>query len=412
MKRLISILFLALSILPTFAVDRITATLTLTNTPSAGNTFTVNGDARTWAASVTTPATEILIGASIGASKTNQYLQIAATPYAGGLALGQSGTNVITLTAQPGGALAASLTGAWGSIAYSTQTVSTAWTVRVPMTSAEPTLTQRTNIASLLSTDLSTFSTNPIAAAAVVMENFVNRSTAQTVSGAKVFDSLVTFTNDTQFYWENIVHSNAVFVFNPGAYLVFKTNVWIEDAVGAHLWAFDSTSPTNGIVTFIDVTNRVTSLKAADNSWTGTNTFTQITNSVVTDSTITDASSTGTLTVGSDLSLTRVNNTSLANGNNAGVDFGSAAVFVKVKAGPTGAFTINGLAGGRNGRVLKLYNATGQNMTIAHDSGVDPTPANRIYTMTGADRATTANGTAELVYDSEDSRWILISLDQ
>jgi hypothetical protein len=44
-------------------------------------------------------------------------------------------------------------------------------------------------------------------------------------------------------------------------------------------------------------------------------------------------------------------------------------------------------------------------MTISHDSGGDPTPANRIYTTTGADIATTADGIVDVWYDSEDSRW-------
>lgn len=113
---------------------------------------------------------------------------------------------------------------------------------------------------------------------------------------------------------------------------------------------------------------------------------------------------------GSDVAFKRYALSSLANGNNAAVPVGTN-VFVEV-SGPSGAFTINGIAGGRDGKLLIILNQTGQNMTVAHDSGTDPTAANRIYTMTAADRATTGNGAAILIYSGAASRWILISLDQ
>lgn len=108
---------------------------------------------------------------------------------------------------------------------------------------------------------------------------------------------------------------------------------------------------------------------------------------------------------------TRANNTSLANGNNAGVDFGTA-VLIKIKAGPTAAFAICGIAGGQDGRIFILHNSIAQNMTIANDSGVDPVPANRILTQTGADISTTGIGVVGLHYDSEDSRWIVDFIQQ
>ena len=100
----------------------------------------------------------------------------------------------------------------------------------------------------------------------------------------------------------------------------------------------------------------------------------------------------------------------LANGNNAAVNVGSYTN-VKITAGPTGAFAICGITGGADGRLLILINTTGQNMTIAHQSGVDGTVANRIICPTGSDMATTGDGTAMLVYDSTDSRWYLVSLE-
>jgi len=124
------------------------------------------------------------------------------------------------------------------------------------------------------------------------------------------------------------------------------------------------------------------------------------------------AEHTNNFPAGSDIAFGRYAVTSLANGNNAAVPVGTN-VFVEV-SGPTGAFTINGLnADGamRDGKLLVIVNQTGQDMTIAFQSGTDPTAANRIITMTGADRATTGNGVATLIYSATASRWLLISFD-
>ena len=109
-----------------------------------------------------------------------------------------------------------------------------------------------------------------------------------------------------------------------------------------------------------------------------------------------------------ELSLQRLDITSLANGNNAGVSI-STNSFVRVSSGPTAAFTINGIAGGTDGRQVTIYNSLAYNMTIANDSGVDATAANRIYTLTGSDYTTTTLGAVTLIYDSGASRWILVS---
>lgn len=103
---------------------------------------------------------------------------------------------------------------------------------------------------------------------------------------------------------------------------------------------------------------------------------------------------------------------SLATGNNAAIPI-ATNVIVEIASGPGAAFTINGIdsTGRIPGQLLYLVNLTGFNMTIAHQSGTDPTAANRIITMTGADHATTGNGTAQLYYSTSQSRWILLNLE-
>jgi hypothetical protein len=112
------------------------------------------------------------------------------------------------------------------------------------------------------------------------------------------------------------------------------------------------------------------------------------------------------LDVNGDAALRRTDFTA-ANGTNSNISIGSFS-FVKI-SGPTAAFTIASISGGQDGKFVILYNSTGQNMTLANDTG---TAANRILTNTGADVSTTGTGSAMLIYDSGASRWILINLEQ
>lgn len=117
----------------------------------------------------------------------------------------------------------------------------------------------------------------------------------------------------------------------------------------------------------------------------------------------------GTTTNNGTVSFLRTNNTGLANGNNANVKIGYAKdVFV---SGPTAAFTINGISAptyldSSHTAEVWIWNRTGYNMTIANQSGTDPTPANRIQTGIGADMIFTNNPSiVHLRYDSVTARW-------
>ena len=79
-------------------------------------------------------------------------------------------------------------------------------------------------------------------------------------------------------------------------------------------------------------------------------------------------------------------------------------------AGPTGAFTISGLArsgGNADGSVIRLYNSVAFALTITNDA--TSTAANRFLTLTGADVTTTTQGAFTFIYSSTASRWIQIS---
>lgn len=102
----------------------------------------------------------------------------------------------------------------------------------------------------------------------------------------------------------------------------------------------------------------------------------------------------------------RRNTVILANGANNDVAIGNG-LFFKV-SGPSGAFSVTGIAGGADGRRLTILNRTGQNMTIANEN-VSSIASNRIVTLTGADIASTTDSLVELVYDSDAQRWTVTS---
>lgn len=128
---------------------------------------------------------------------------------------------------------------------------------------------------------------------------------------------------------------------------------------------------------------------------------------LVTNSTIANGTLRGTTLLDGTTTFGLNTYSSLANGANAGVNVGDYTL-VKLTVGPTGAFSIAGIAGGVPGRLIIVHNSTSQNLTWSHESGVEPTAGNRITTLTGADVTTTGAGAAILYYDSAASRWILL----
>jgi hypothetical protein len=76
--------------------------------------------------------------------------------------------------------------------------------------------------------------------------------------------------------------------------------------------------------------------------------------------------------------------------------------------GPTGNFVIAGITAGANGRLITLYNLTGQSVELYNEDAAT-VAANRIKTGTGATVAIYNNGTAVLQYDITANRWQLQS---
>jgi hypothetical protein len=381
MKRFFVFLFACFA-LSASAASRVTVTLTITNNPVGHDTFVVNAKTITWTnATSGGPSTLVLLGANIGASQTNLFRQLASYPLSGPVDIARSSSNIITIKGAIDQAMSASMAGTWGTISYSTQTISQMNVIRVPMSGEEA--VPQTNNPTKLAQDLGTYSQAAFAAGTTLVENMVQTTGAQTVAGVK------TFSNDV------VVEGNLVLTNN-----------------GPTARFYDMDGATDEKVTFIAVGEFGMSFDFYKDDLSDVQTAFYIARDGMTPTSVEFISpvSTAGLTVAGTNHFTRLNHTTLAAGNNAGVDFGNTT-FVKIKPGPAGVFAICGIDGGYNGRELRLYNATGQAMTIANDSGVEPVPANRIYTNTGSDRATTGNGFVVLLYDSEDSRWVVQSFD-
>ncbi len=95
------------------------------------------------------------------------------------------------------------------------------------------------------------------------------------------------------------------------------------------------------------------------------------------------------------------------NGANNNVAIANAS-FIRL-AGPTATFSITGFDSGIEGKLLFLFNDTVQNLTLANQN-VGSTAANRIVTHTGADVVLVGRCAAVLEYDSNQSRWTIISV--
>jgi len=81
--------------------------------PTDGNSFTINGDTRTWRNTVSTAATEILIAGSLGACATNMWNHLSAFPIAGAVPQWESGPNIAIRSPISGVQLTYSRGGTW-----------------------------------------------------------------------------------------------------------------------------------------------------------------------------------------------------------------------------------------------------------------------------------------------------------
>ena len=152
----------------------ITATVTLTNNPVGNtNTITINGSTRTWTNSiVSSPSTLIHDTNAVSIATTNLLNHLSLYPPVAGQILGQTVSTNIYLRALPGRSLAITIAGGWAGVTYTTNTVTDATIVRVPITVEAA--TNQTNIASYLASALN-LSTNALATNSTTASNFITK---------------------------------------------------------------------------------------------------------------------------------------------------------------------------------------------------------------------------------------------
>jgi hypothetical protein len=95
-------------------------------------------------------------------------------------------------------------------------------------------------------------------------------------------------------------------------------------------------------------------------------------------------------------------------GNNNNINIGARS-FVIIN-GPPGAFTITGISGGQDGKMVILYNSSAFNMTIADASPLS-LAQNRILTMSGANQSTVGTGNVTLIYDATAMIWVMTTMN-
>jgi hypothetical protein len=124
---------------------------------------------------------------------------------------------------------------------------------------------------------------------------------------------------------------------------------------------------------------------------------------------LTNAIHTGTNTFrGADLAFEQATISTVAAGHNV-INVGTN-VYVKLTGSPGAAWTLGGITGGnRNGKVLRLQNGTGFDVTVLNQSGTTPTASERIQTLAGAGGNTnvtvTGDAILDFIYDPDTSRW-------
>ena len=424
------------------AVDKITLTVTVTNTPADGNTFTLNSDVRTWADGVVDPGAQIAVGASIGAATTNMFLQIAANPFSR-VTPAWLATNQIELIGAVDLAMVGSLSGSWGTLSYTTQTVTRLTSLRVPMSGLPNSI--RTNDATQIITGLNSYAQNQFVSS--LLPDEIDASTLNVSTASSAASPAIEFDTGTGLYTTGgtpgvyfSVTSSQVAQIDAGSIIQGATTAKAEisastpsgtvpsllprasySTTGIGASATDTLTLIAGGVAGVDIG----STNVIINTWldvtSGRIDGATITNSTIQGSTLTTGTYSGTIGLlssgniyGTSVSntvhigkiiLNTTDSTSLAN-SNSDVNFGDVNTVV-IRSGPSASFTINSIVGAEDGRLLKIINKTGHNMNLSDLTG---TTTNQIDTFNGGGHTTTGNGAVELMYDGTDLKWLLISI--
>ena len=461
MRNFFCILAFVLTVCIGEAATRKALQIDVSTNPTNNDTLVINGVTRTWKTSVTNPATEIAIAATAALSKTKLFLQVASNPYTGPLILQSVDADSIKLTAQVDGALTYSQTGTtWATFTLSTLTVVSAYTVRMPIT-VEPAAT-RVTIANDLVTAMAS-ATGAFGTTDAHMANFASLTGTQTVTGKSLqtgnIDSLTIRNGSTDNNTSIETTAYQGIHFNDYNNTARRYTIRPNNAGLPSIFATASSATANTAVALSDAllttnTDALLNVSSADNRYlrltvnntaTGSQTitgdvditgetyisnaqggnFTDVTialaasiggtigslsGGTIASTTLTAPTMSGIVTIGSTGQLRhgRLDDTAVTSGNSTLNPVN--ATFIRL-TGLTADVNLVGISGGADGRMLYIYNNDlTWDVKIMHDSSLETTAANRIYTNTKADKSGTSGMNMGIfIYDSSASRWILLS---
>lgn len=456
MKFLIPFFALFLSAWTAFAAStRVTVTISGTNNPITGNGLIFSAPAaatRLYTNAAT--ASTILTNATLNGAITNLFYHFAAYPVGSPrLILKWASSNSFQLIGEVDQSISVTTTGFWATLTFSTQSVTTLTTVRVPIAS-EVGDTNRTNVASLLVLGIGTHSTNSYPTGSVAMAKFVDLTSVQaiklkdltnsTVSGSVVTNSILTNSTLGRL---NLLQPSATtnaegLIFYSGATPTTKISSYIGyptiKGMGTNVYDISVDPDDTYMLNYLSAKKLFPSMflgRGVDsnywqtvNIWTGESRFytslaatnVSLANVAGTNLTLNGVTTTNTQTYGTNFhnGSTGYNPgyvSSLVNGNNSGIELGTNTIVLL-----SGASTYCELAGFKikeGGRVYRLRLEGAATNYIVNFTGssrsTDAVSGQRIETGTGGDLTLTNNPAwFEVYYDTIHARWQVMSFSR
>jgi hypothetical protein len=163
------------------SADWIKASITVTNGTTNGMTITVKGSVRTFTNNVATPSSLILTNTTAAGSGTNLFNHFGTYRVSGVLMSRSTPTNFVF----EGLDLTASVSAGWASITLTTNVTTPNYQVAVPFSVMDA--TNRTNVASMLVSDLGRYTTNTFPDGATIVSSLFRLATNQTITGSNTF---------------------------------------------------------------------------------------------------------------------------------------------------------------------------------------------------------------------------------
>lgn len=459
MKRLFLTILLLCSAWNVWSADTyVQVTLLVTNTPATSNSITINGVLRTWT-NATTAGTILTNSVGVGPATTNLFNAIANYPQRS-LVITYVGTNSFRLESTN---LAITFGGNWASLTNgTTNAISTSYAFMFPFDRLSA--TNRTNNASELAYGISSYSTqalnglrmsnvlafngtiyratngyftNPITdggrSTNLYATNLVadNPKTTNLVNYGSAASSPGGGTQSEQFGSTANAATNGATAVGAGAGAIglystalgnfSEANGNYSVALGSGVGADGYGSVAVGTAANASGSNAVAigngstashSKSIVISTWAqSSSTSNEITIGSSTESvriagrttaTLTNSTAAGQSTVSGDVAFPQYSLSSLGGTNNYAIPIGTN-VYIRV-SGPTAAFIISGIAGGRDGRWIRLLNGSGYTMTLAQNT-IDPTAANRLVCNVSGDIPFGDGETVDLTWDTTVSKW-------